>query len=176
MQSVNHKQIIVRGPWARTALRQSNSKQRNGWQVQLKVLTEVVGMKPTYLIVSLPKLAGFVDINLARLPNVSPTDLLADLQRIDPSLEDTSLAAEIGGADMAERGSKHKLSLVKKVAIGVVGKIELVALPLSFQLLLVTNKRRKRWGVIRNRAVLEVIARRCRSRRLRRDAADMLVE
>lgn len=108
-------------------------------QVQLDVLTKIDGIEPANFIVSLPELAGLVDIDLACLLGVSPAELFVDLQGMDTSLENTSLAAKIGGTAEAKCGSKLELSLMQEVAIGVAGQIELVALPFSFELLLVAH-------------------------------------
>ena len=144
--------------------------------MQLDVLTKVDGIEPTNFIVSLPELAGLVDIDLACLLGVGPAELFADSQGIDASLEDTSLAAKVGGTAEAKCGSKFELSLMQEVAIGVTGDIELVALPFSFQLLLVAHQRRKWWRVILEGIVVRVVACGSRTCSLGRDASNMLFE
>ena len=143
MHIVNHKQIAVCCP---KALSRQLGKEISGIcakhpQVQLEMLTKVGGVKPTNFIVSLPELAGLVDIDLACLLGVGPAELFRDFQGLDASQEDTSLAAKVGGTIEAKCGGKLELSLMQEVAIGVCGEIELVALPFGFQLLLVAHQR-----------------------------------
>lgn len=63
---------------------------------------EMSFIKPPDLLKSSEKLAGLVDINLARLLSVSLAKCLVDTQSVEASPEDAALAAEILRTAQAE--------------------------------------------------------------------------
>ena len=87
-----------------------------------EILTKVLRIEPAHTIIRLPQLTSFVDVNLARLLRIRLAELLANLECLDASLEDASLARKIRGAVEAERASEVQLSLVQKITIGIVGQ------------------------------------------------------
>lgn len=89
-------------------------------------------IKPSNLVVSLPELTGLVNVDLASLLSVSPAELLADLEGVDASLENATLAAEVRCTAKAERGSKLELSLVQEMAVCIVGKGSLLPFHSAF--------------------------------------------
>jgi len=68
-----------------------------------EVLAEVDRLEPSDLVERLPQLAGLVDVDLAGLLGVSLAELLADLERLDASLEHAALTAEVLCAGEAQR-------------------------------------------------------------------------
>jgi len=70
---------------------------------------EKLRFEPANTLIGRPKLACFVDINLAGLLSVRLAELLADSQSLDAGFKDTALAAEIRRARQAQRGGKVEL-------------------------------------------------------------------
>lgn len=96
-------------------------------------------IEPSDLVISCPELAGFVDVDLARLLGIGFPELLPDFQGPETGFEDPSLATEIGGARQTECACQMYFRFVQHVAIGITAQVERIrTTPVRFQALGVT--------------------------------------
>ena len=77
------------------------------------MVDEILWIKPTHFVINGPKFAGLVDVDLASLLGVSLAELFANFQSFDASLENATLAAEVGRARKTKRAGQWNLGLVK---------------------------------------------------------------
>ena len=123
-----------------------------------EILLEVRLVEPSNFVVGGPQLAGLIDIDLASLLSICLSEFLANLQSVETSVEDASLAAHVSCTIQAERASKVDLCLMKHVAVRIIGEIEdVIALPVRLESLCIALRKCRCWRcVIWERVVINV--------------------
>ena len=117
-------------------------------------------MQPPNLLECLPKLAGFVDVNLASLLGVRLPELLSDSQTLESSYKNPSLAREVGRAVKSQVRSQQHLVGMQEMVIRIGLKIHWSTLPIDLQRVVFRRQAGKRWTIIRDGVIVLIFANR----------------
>lgn len=99
----------------------------------IQMFMEKFRLEPSHTFVGSPKLACFVDIDLASLLSICLAELFANTKGSKPSFKDAAFAAEICRTRKSKGGSKVELGGTEKKSVRVIAQVQHLPFPIGFQ-------------------------------------------